>query len=117
MKRVGDIYSAVDYLTTLGYVSRASAPWASAPAAAHVKAATTDRRIKAVATVSAVDVGAATRKGLGRQGPAAAQSPPSRPSPAAHGRAAGAAPVYVPYVPESATTPRPATCRKRPTTT
>ncbi|WP_223250521.1 alpha/beta hydrolase [Pectobacterium peruviense] len=65
MKRVGDFYSAVDYLTTLPYVdtARIGALGVCAGSGIAVKAAMTERRIKVLATVSAVDVGAATRKG------------------------------------------------------
>src|SRR5688572_12571955 len=65
MKRVADIYSAVDYLTTLSYVDadRIGALGICAGSGHAIKATTTDRRIKAAATVSAVDVGAATRRG------------------------------------------------------
>jgi fermentation-respiration switch protein FrsA (DUF1100 family) len=65
MTRVGDIYSAVDHLTTLPYVDqeRIGILGICAGSGAAVKAASTDRRIKTIATVSAVDVGAATRKG------------------------------------------------------
>ncbi len=65
MKRVVDIYSAVDYLTSLPYVDaqRIGALGVCAGSGITVKASMTERRIKAVATVSAVDVGAATRKG------------------------------------------------------
>lgn len=65
MRRVADIYSAVDYLTTLGYVdaNRIGALGICAGSGTAVKAASLERRIKAVATVSAVDVGAAVRKG------------------------------------------------------
>src|ERR1700684_1705020 len=65
MRRVGDIYSAVDYLTSLSFVDadRIGALGICAGSGAAIKASSTERRIKAVATVSAVDVGAATRKG------------------------------------------------------
>src|ERR1700691_3377789 len=65
MTRVGDIYAAVDYLTSLPYVdlNRIGALGICAGSGAAVKAAWTERRIKAVGTVSAVDVGAAFRKG------------------------------------------------------
>ncbi len=103
MKRVGDIYSAVDYLTTLGYVDagRVGALGICAGSGHTIKATTTDRRIKAVATVSAVDVGAASRKGW--DGKASEASPLATLEAVAKERtaeAAGAAPVYVPYVPE-----------------
>jgi dienelactone hydrolase len=65
MRRVGDIYSAVDYLTSLRYVDsrRIGALGICAGSGTTVKAASMERRIKALATVSAVDVGAAVRKG------------------------------------------------------
>jgi uncharacterized protein len=64
MKRVGDIYSAVDYLTSLPYVDagRIGALGICAGSGAAIKAASTERRIKAAGTVSAVDVGAATAR-------------------------------------------------------
>lgn len=71
MKRVGDIYSAVDYLTTLAYVdsNRIGALGICAGSGATVKAATTERRIKAIGTVSAVDVGwRCDTERVGRQG-------------------------------------------------
>ena len=65
MRRVGDIYSAVDYLTSLAFIDadRIGALGICAGSGAAIKASSTERRIKAVGTVSAVDVGAATRKG------------------------------------------------------
>ncbi|MES2774398.1 MAG: alpha/beta hydrolase [Bacteroidota bacterium] len=103
MNRVGDMYSAVDYIVTLPYIDTAkiAALGICAGSGATVKAAMTERRIKAVATVSAVDVGAAARKGWDGKG--------SENSPVAlleavgkqrTAEATGAAPMYVPYVPE-----------------
>jgi fermentation-respiration switch protein FrsA (DUF1100 family) len=65
MNRVDDVCSAVDYLTTLAYVDqdRIGVLGICAGGGIAVKAASVDRRIKAVGTASAVDVGAATRKG------------------------------------------------------
>lgn len=103
MKRVGDIFSAVDYLTSLRYVdaSRIGALGVCAGSGAAVKASALDRRIKAVATVSAVDVGAATRKGWDGKAPASdligmLESVAKQRT----AEAAGAAPVYVNYVPK-----------------
>ncbi len=102
MKRVGDIYSAVDYLTTLAYVdpNRIGALGICAGSGTTVKAATTERRIRALATVSAVDVGAATRKGWdGKASEAAQIATLEAVAKQRSAEAAGAAPVYVPYVP------------------
>lgn len=102
MRRVGDIYSAVDYLTTLPYLdhARIGALGICAGSGAAVKAASTDRRIKAIGTVSAVDVGAAFRQGWDGKGKLtdqlAALDAAARQRTA---QAAGAAPLYVPYVP------------------
>ena len=121
MKRVGDIYSAVDYLTSLPYVDadRIGALGICAGSGTTIKAASTERRIKAVGTVSAVDVGAATRKGW--DGKASVSEQMAMLEAVAKQRtaeAAGAAPVYVPYVPTGrGHAPRPAICRRRPTTT
>ncbi|MBB3219545.1 alpha/beta hydrolase [Pseudoduganella umbonata] len=102
MRRVGDIYSAVDYMTTLPYVdnARIGALGICAGSGATVKAASTDRRIRAIGTVSAVDVGAAFRQGWDGKGKVADQIKTLD----AAGRqrtaeAGGAAPVYIPYVP------------------
>lgn len=102
MKRVGDIYSALDYLTSVPYVDagRIGALGICAGSGTTIKAASNERRIKAVATVSAVDVGAATRKGWDGKAPVSAQmemlESVARQRTA---EAAGAAPIYVPYVP------------------
>ncbi|RZJ44144.1 MAG: alpha/beta hydrolase [Brevundimonas sp.] len=110
MKRVVDVYSAVDYLSSLPYVDADSigALGVCAGSGITVKASMTERRIKAVATVSAVDVGAATRKGWDGQAPASALFPTLE---AVAGQrsaeAAGAAPVYVNYVPKLGDTTAP----------
>jgi fermentation-respiration switch protein FrsA (DUF1100 family) len=103
MKRVADIYSAVDYLTSLPYVDvdRIGALGICAGSGAAIKAASTERRIKAVATVSAVDVGAATRKGWdGKASESAQIATLEAVAKQRTAEAAGAAPVYVPYVPK-----------------
>ncbi|HST62880.1 MAG TPA: alpha/beta hydrolase, partial [Longimicrobium sp.] len=107
MKRVGDIYSAVDYLTTLPYVAtgRIGALGICAGSGATVKAASADRRIKALATVSAVDVGAATRRGW--NGTASEADQIATLETVARQRTAEAAPVYVSYVPEVGDTTAP----------
>ncbi|MEU4708176.1 alpha/beta hydrolase [Nocardia salmonicida] len=102
MNRVGDIYSAVDYLTTLPYVAEDNIGILGicAGGGATIKAATTDRRIKAVATVSGVDVGAATRRGWEGNASEADQIATLNAVAAQRSaEAAGAEPVYVPYVP------------------
>jgi uncharacterized protein len=102
MRRVGDIYSAVDYLTTLPGVDadRIGALGICAGSGAAVKAAMTERRIRAIGTVSAVDVGAATRRGWDGNAPVAQQiATLDAVAKQRTAEAAGAAPVYVPYVP------------------
>ena len=110
MKRVVDFYSAVDYLTSLSYVDadNIGALGVCAGSGITVKASMTDRRIKAIATVSAVDVGAATRKGWDGKGDEAAligtlEAVAKQRS----AEAAGAAPVYVNYVPKLGDTTAP----------
>lgn len=111
MKRVGDFYRAVDYLTTLPYVdsTRIGALGICAGSGITVKASMTERRIKALATVSAVDVGAATRRGW-EGNTAQSELIPTLEAVAKQrsAEAAGAAPVYVNYVPKlgDATAPR-----------
>lgn len=70
LNRVGDIYSAVDYLTTLPFVdqNRIGALGICAGSGATVKASMTERRIKALVTISAVDVGAAGKRGWDGKG-------------------------------------------------
>lgn len=64
-KRVEDVRSAVDYITTLPYVDREriGALGICAGGGYAINATQTERRIKAVATVSAVDFGEGVRRG------------------------------------------------------
>ena len=101
MKRVADIYSAIDYLTSLPYVDagRIGALGVCAGSGTTIKAGSNERRIKAVATVSGVDVGVATRKGWDGKAPVSSQLEMLEAVARQHtAEAAGAAPVYVPYV-------------------
>ena len=107
MNRVGDIYSAVDYLVTLPYLDAnrigamgIGAMGICAGSGATVKAAMTERRIKALATVSAVDVGAASRRGWDGKGSINQISVLEAVAKERTAEANGAAPMYVPYVPE-----------------
>ena len=110
MRRVGDIYSAVDYLTSLTFVDadHIGALGICAGSGTTIKAACTERRIKAVATASAVDVGASTRKGWDGQGSEADQIANLEAVPAQRtAELGGADPVYLPYVPQVGDTSAP----------
>lgn len=102
MKRVGDFYSAVDYLTTLPYVDdqRLGALGVCAGSGVAVKASMTDRRIKALAIVSGIDSGAAARKGWDGNAPVSAMLETlENVGRQRTAEAAGASPVYVNFVP------------------
>lgn len=112
MNRVGDIYSAVDYLTTLTYVDDANIGILGicAGGGVTIKASTTDPRISAVATVSGVDTGAVNARGWNGDAniPAAEQLANLKAAAAQRtAEAAGAEPVYGRYVPEIGDTTAP----------
>lgn len=109
--RVEDIRSGVDYLTALTFVDRdrVGALGICAGGGYTINSAMTERRIRAVGTVSAVDIGATTRKGWDGTTPESEQLKLLE----AVGKqrtaeATGSKPLYVNYVPESpdANTPR-----------
>ncbi|MBK6009751.1 alpha/beta hydrolase [Streptomyces sp. MBT53] len=102
--RVADIRSAVDHLSTLGYVDadRIGVLGICAGAGYAVDATMTDRRIKAVGTVSPIDIGAAYRLGWDGTEPVATQL--ATLDAVARQRTAeakGADAAIVPYVPET----------------
>ncbi|MEX5535795.1 alpha/beta hydrolase [Pseudomonas syringae] len=103
MNRVDDIYHAVDYLVAQPFVDadRIGALGICAGSGTAVKAACTERRIKALGTVSAVDVGAATRLGWDGKSPVTDQLKLLESvAKQRTAEASGAAPIYVPYVPQ-----------------
>jgi fermentation-respiration switch protein FrsA (DUF1100 family) len=101
--RVEDVSSAVDYLTTLGYVdaNHIGALGICAGSGYTIKASTLDRRIKTVATISAVDTGAAARKGWTGTAPVSEQIATLEAVAVERtAEAHGAKPKYAEYVPE-----------------
>lgn len=101
--RVEDVRAAVDYLTTLSYVdpARIGALGICAGSGYTIKASTLERRIKAVATISAVDTGAAARKGWTGTGNVSDQlATLDAVAKQRTAEAKGAAPMFVEYVPE-----------------
>lgn len=114
-KRVEDVRSAVDYLTTLAYVdaTRIGALGICAGGGYAIKAATGERRIKSVATVSAVDIGAGTRRGWDGKAPVADQiAMLDSVAKQRTAEAAGAPAVYVTYVPPTPDSATPADLRE-----
>lgn len=104
-QRAEDIKSAVTFLTTRDDVDpgRIGALGICASGGYVPYAAQTDRRIKSVATVSAVDLGSVFREGLGRtQDPAILQALLDQAGAARTEEARGAAPRLVAWIPDDA---------------
>ncbi|MFJ8542363.1 alpha/beta hydrolase [Streptomyces sp. NPDC093586] len=104
-QRAEDIKSAVTCLTTRDDIDphRIGAVGICASGGYVPYAAQTDHRIKAVATVSAVDLGSVFREGLGRtQDPAVLQALLDRAAAARTAEAHGAAPERVAWIPDDA---------------
>lgn len=100
--RVEDVRAAVDYLQSLDYVDaeRIGALGICAGGAYTVSAATTDYRIKAVATVSALNIGPAFRRGwYGNDGDGAAVPVLQQLAQQRTAEAQGAEQATFPYVP------------------
>ncbi|MCF3136726.1 alpha/beta hydrolase [Streptomyces olivochromogenes] len=100
--RVEDVRAAVDHLQTLGYVApeRIGVLGICAGGGYAVNATMTDHRIKAVGTVSCLNIGTGYRQGWYGTDPASAAVPALEA--AARQRTAetqGAEPAYLPYVP------------------
>ncbi|THC45102.1 alpha/beta hydrolase [Streptomyces sp. A1499] len=104
-QRAEDIKSAVTYLTTRDDIDpqRIGAVGICASGGYVPYAAQTDHRIKAVATVSAVDLGSVFREGLGRtQDPAVLRAMLDQASAARTAEAQGAVPELVAWIPDDA---------------
>ncbi|MEU9453128.1 alpha/beta hydrolase [Streptomyces sp. NPDC048277] len=104
-QRAEDVKSAVTYLTTLRDIDpdRIGALGICASGGYVPYAAQTDRRIKGVATVSAVDMGSVIREGLGRtQDPAILTALLDRAAAARTAEARGEAPELMPWIPDDA---------------
>jgi uncharacterized protein len=103
MNRVDDVYSAVDYMTTLPCVDSEGIGVAGICAGGGyaAKASAIDWRVKAVATASAVNTGAPARKGWdGKGSTAELMATLDAIAKQRTAEAAGAEVAYAPYVPE-----------------
>lgn len=110
MNRVDDVFSAVDFITTLSYVDneRIGVAGVCAGGGYAAKAASLDHRIKAVATASAVNTGAAARKGWDGNGTVEQmRATLAAVSGQRTAEAAGTDALHVPYVPEVGDTSAP----------
>lgn len=101
--RTDDVFSAIDYVTTLPYVDndRIGVAGICAGGGYAAKASALDRRVKAVATASAVNTGASARKGW--EGKDSVEKLIGTLEAVAKQRtaeAAGGDTAYAPYVPE-----------------
>jgi fermentation-respiration switch protein FrsA (DUF1100 family) len=103
MNRVDDVYSAIDYVTTLPYVDneRIGVAGICAGGGYAAKASAIDHRVKAVATASAVNTGASARKGWeGKGSIAELMATLDAISKQRTAEASGAEVAYAPYVPQ-----------------
>ncbi|QSE80562.1 alpha/beta hydrolase [Rhodococcus koreensis] len=101
--RVEDVRAAVDFLQSLDYVDaeQIGVLGVCAGGGYAVNAALTDYRIKAVTTVSAVNIGTSFRRGwYGTDSDAAAVPTLQAVAQQRTAEAQGADPAYIPYVPE-----------------
>ncbi|MET9213474.1 MULTISPECIES: alpha/beta hydrolase [unclassified Nocardia] len=100
--RVEDVRAAVDYLQSLGYIDaeRVGVFGICAGGGYSVAATKTDHRIKALATVSGIDIGSSYRRGwLGTDPDSAAVPTLDAVAGQRTAEAQGAEPAYIPYVP------------------
>jgi hypothetical protein len=100
--RVEDVHAAVDHLQSLAYVDadRVGVLGICAGGGYAVNATMTDHRVRAVATVSAVNIGSGYRKGwYGSEADSAAVPTLDAAAQQRTAEAQGAEPAYIPYVP------------------